>query len=60
MGAILAKSKTVHSFDELSQCGFQELIDDIIAVYHYYCTGSIDLPYSLNKVIDWICERGVL
>ena len=27
MGAILAKSKTVHSFDELSQCGFQELID---------------------------------
>ncbi len=43
MGAIFAKSKTVHSFDELSQCGFQELIDDIIAVYHYYCTGRIVL-----------------
>ncbi|EOS77671.1 hypothetical protein C819_00782 [Lachnospiraceae bacterium 10-1] len=43
MGVQFAKSKTVHSFDELSQCGFQALIDDIIAVYHYYCTGRIVL-----------------
>lgn len=43
MGAHYAKSKTVHSFNELSQNGAQALIDDIIAVYHYYCTGKIIL-----------------
>lgn len=41
MGAQFAKSKTVHSFSELSKDGAQALIDDIIAVYHYYCTGKI-------------------
>lgn len=43
MGAHFAKSKTVHSFSELSQDGARALIDDIIAVYHYYCTGRIIL-----------------
>ena len=43
MGARFAKSKTVHSFNDLSQDGAQALIDDIIAVYHYYCTGQIVL-----------------
>ncbi|MDE7172403.1 MAG: hypothetical protein K2O11_11105 [Oscillospiraceae bacterium] len=43
MGAHFAKSKTVHSFSELSQDGAHALIDDIIAVYHYYCTGRITL-----------------
>lgn len=41
MGANFAKSKTVHSFSELSQDGAQALIDDIVAVYHYYCIGKI-------------------
>lgn len=41
MGAHFAKSKTVHNFSELSQDGAQALIDDIVAVYHYYCTGKI-------------------
>lgn len=41
MGAHFAKSKTVHSFSELSKDGAQALIDDIVAVYHYYCTGKI-------------------
>lgn len=41
MGARFAKSKTVHSFDELSRDGAQALIDDIIAVYHYYCIGKL-------------------
>ena len=41
MGAQYAKSKTVHSFSELSKDGAQALVDDIIAVYHYYCTGKI-------------------
>ena len=43
MGAHFAKSKTVHSFSELSQDGALALIDDIVAVYHYYCTGKIIL-----------------
>ena len=41
MGARFAKSKTVHSFSELSKDGAQALIDDIVAVYHYYCKGRI-------------------
>lgn len=43
MGAHFAKSKTVHSFDELSKDGSRALLDDIVAVYHYYCTGRIVL-----------------
>lgn len=48
MGAHFAKSKTVHSFSELSQDGAQALIDDIVAIYHYYCTGRIDLNSGEN------------
>ena len=43
MGANFTKIKPVHSFSELSQDGAQELIDDIILIYHYYCTGRIVL-----------------
>lgn len=43
MSAHYAKSKTVHTFSELSQDGARALINDIIAVYHYYCTGRIVL-----------------
>lgn len=51
MGAHFAKSKTVHSFGELSQDGARALIDDIIAVYHYYCTGRIVLKsYEVDEV----------
>lgn len=41
MGEHFAKSKTVHSFSELSQDGAHALIDEIIAIYHYYCIGRI-------------------
>ncbi len=37
MGATYAKSKTVHSFAELSSCGVQWLVDDILNIYHNYC-----------------------
>ena len=43
MGASFAKSKTVHSFNDLSKDGAQALIDDIIVIYHYYCTGRLTL-----------------
>lgn len=54
MGAHFAKSKTVHSFSELSQDGAQALIDDIVAIYHYYCTGRIDLNSSENDEIQTV------
>ncbi len=41
MGAKFAKSKPVHSFDELSRDGAQDLINNIIDVYHYYCVGKV-------------------
>lgn len=40
-GAKYAKSKTVHSFDDLSTDGAQDLIDDILNIYHYYCEDKI-------------------
>ena len=43
MGAHFAKSKTVHSFGELSKDGARALIDDIIYIYHNYCIGKIVL-----------------
>ena len=52
MGARFAKSKTVHSFSELSREGVQALIDDIVAVYHYYCTGRIVLNSGENDEIQ--------
>ena len=52
MGAHFAKSKTVHSFCELSQDGAQALIDDIVAVYHYYCSGRVVLNSSENDEIQ--------
>lgn len=54
MGAHFAKSKTVHSFNELSQDGAQALIDDIVAVYHYYCTGRIVLDTGENDEIQTV------
>ena len=54
MGAHFAKTKPVHSFSELSQNGAQELIDDIVAVYHYYCTGRIVLNSGENDEIQAI------
>lgn len=52
IGEQFAKSKTVHSFSELSQDGAQALIDDIVAVYHYYCTGRIVLNSGENDEIQ--------
>lgn len=51
-GANFAKSKTVHSFSELSQYGAQALIDDIVAVYRYYCIGEMALSHDENDEIQ--------
>lgn len=52
MGAQFAKSKTIHSFNELSINGARALIDDIISVYHYYCTGRIILKTDESDEIQ--------
>lgn len=41
MGAHNAKSKTVHTFNDLSKDSANALINDIITIYHYYCRGKI-------------------
>ena len=41
LGADNAKSKTIHSFSELSQEGVQALVNDIVMIYVYYCRGSL-------------------
>ena len=58
MGARFAKSKTVHSFSELSRDGAQALIDDIISVYHYYCTGRITVKSDENDEIQAVEVAG--
>lgn len=52
MGAHFAKSKVVHRFEELVQDGAQALIDDIIAIYHYYCTGRMVLNSGENDEVQ--------
>ena len=41
MGAQFAKSKPINKFDDLIQNGFQDLINDITAIYHHYCKGRL-------------------
>lgn len=58
MGAQYAKSKTVHSFSELSQDGAQALLDDIVAVYHHYCKRRIVVNSSENAEIQAVEVAG--
>lgn len=51
MGAQFSKSKTVHSFGELSRDGAQSLIDEIVTIYHCYCIGRIVLNPNENDEI---------
>lgn len=41
IGASHAKSKTVHKFSDLSRDSANDLINDVITIYHYYCEGKI-------------------
>ena len=41
MGAMFAKSKTIHSFDDFSENGAQGIISDITFIYHSYCKGRL-------------------
>ena len=41
MGAEYAKSRTVNKFSELAEHGAQALIDDIVKIFRYYCSGMI-------------------
>lgn len=52
MGANFAKSKTVHSFSEISQDGAQSLIDDIVTIYHCYCIGRITVKSDEDDEIQ--------
>lgn len=55
MGANFAKSKTVHTFNDLSKNGATALFSDIVRIYHYYCQGKISLSeteFESTKDID--------
>lgn len=52
LGAQYAKSKVVHSFEELTSHGAQGLIDDITLVYKYYCKGYIEVDSSYTDNLD--------
>lgn len=41
MGANFAKSKTVHTFGDLSKKSAAALLEDITSIYHYYCIGKL-------------------
>lgn len=47
-GADHANSKTVHKFDDLSNNGAHDLINDIIQIYQYYCWGLL-FPSEQNE-----------
>lgn len=48
-GANCAKSKTVHSFGDLSKNSASALINDIVMVYRYYCKGTLQVIEETNK-----------
>lgn len=43
IGASYAKSKTVHTFSDLSKNSAAALIEDIVSIYHYYCVGRLQV-----------------
>ena len=52
MGADKAKSKVVHSFEDLSKHGAQGIIDDISSIYKYYCKGFLNAEVEENEEIS--------
>lgn len=42
-GNSLARTIPIHRFDDLSKNGASALVDEIISIYHYYCSGRIYL-----------------
>ena len=45
------KYKVVHSFDELLD-GAQSLIDDIVAIYKYYCDGRLEAKSETSREVE--------
>lgn len=41
MGASFAKSSTISRFSDLIEDGSQDLINEIVKIYHYYCKGML-------------------
>ena len=58
MGAQYAKSKPIHKFEDLSRNGAQDLINDIISIYHYYCKGKITLKEDVDGEFQSIDVTG--
>lgn len=58
IGAKYAKSKTVHTFDELSLDGAHALVNDIVTVFSYYCRGYLTINSKENALDLQTVELG--
>lgn len=57
MGANFAKSKVVHSFEEVVKNGAQDLIFDLMNVYKKYCKGRLD---DISPIEERIADTSIL
>ena len=48
MGSKFPKSKTIHKFDDLIQNGAQDLLNEIVLVYRYYCKSHLVDEHMVN------------
>lgn len=53
-GAKFAKSKRIFKFDQLVQNGAQDLINDIVNIYRYYCQGRIVVTAGMENDMQQI------
>ena len=58
IGAAFAKCKTVSSFNELKKNSAEGLINDIIGIYHYYCTGRLEEAHNNIENIQSVVMKG--
>lgn len=59
MGSQFAKSKTVHKFDDLGKDGANVIINDILAIYHYYCTGKMTFNGEYNEDLQTLDVKDI-
>lgn len=50
MGASFARSSTISRFSDLIEDGAQDLINEIVKIYHYYCKGMLLFSKSENDL----------
>lgn len=52
IGAEFAKSKEVHSFEEVIKHGTEDLINDLMTIYKDYCKGDLNYRPTYEEKVD--------